>query len=205
MAVSLFCFVFASSMHSLSGTLGPLYMWLPLSIVVQSLSPVWLCDPMDSAHQASLSFTISWSLLRLMSIESVMLSNHLILCHPLLLSSICPSIRVFSHKSALRIRWPKYGSFSICPFNEYPGLISFWMDWFDLLAIQRTLKSLFQHHNLKTSVLQHSAFFMIQLLHPYMTTRKTIALTIHLMLLNCGIGEDSWESLGLWRDQTSPL
>jgi len=114
-----------------------------------------------------------------MSIESVMPSNHLILCHPLiLLSSIFPSVRVFSNESAVCIRWQKYWSFSISPSNEYSGLISFKIDWFDVLAIQRTLKSLPQHHNSKTSILRCSAFFMVQLSHPYVTTGKTIALTI---------------------------
>ena len=115
-----------------------------------------------------------------MSIKSVMPSNHLILCRPLLLlPSIFPSIRVFSNESALRIRWPKYWSFSfnISPSNEHPGLISFRLDWLDLLAVPGTLKSLFQHHSSKASILQHSAFFIVQLLHPYMTTGKTIALT----------------------------
>ena len=115
-----------------------------------------------------------------MSTESVMPSNHLILCHALLLlPSIFPSIRVFSDESALHIRWPKYCSFSsnICPSNEYPGLIYFRMDWLDLLAVQGTLNSLFQHHSSKTSILQCSAFFIVQLSHPYMTTGKTIALT----------------------------
>ena len=115
-----------------------------------------------------------------MSIELVMQSNHLILCRPLLLlPSIFPSIRVFSNESALRIRWPKYWSFSfnISPTNEHPGLISFRMDWLDLLAVQGTLKSLLQHQSLKASILQCSAFFIVQLLHPYMTTGKTIALT----------------------------
>jgi len=133
-----------------------------------------------AAPQASLSFMISLSLLKLMSIESVMPSNHLILCRPLfLLPSIFPSIRVFSNESDLRIRWPKYWSFSfsISPSNEYSGLTSFRIDWFDLLAVQGTLKSLFQHHSSKASILQHSSF-MVQLSHPYMTTRKTIALTI---------------------------
>ena len=131
-------------------------------------------------HQASLSITNSQSSLKLMLIESVMPSNHLILCHPLLLlSSIFPSIRVFSNKSALRIRWPKYWSFSfnISPSNEHPGLISFRMVWLDLLVVQGTLKSLLQHHNSKTSILLCSAFFIVQLLQPYMTTGKTIALT----------------------------
>ena len=150
-------------------------------VVVQSLSHVWLFEiPWPAARQASLSFTISQSLLRLMSIESVMLSNHLVLCHPfLLLTSIFPSIRVFSNESALHIRWPKYWSFifSISLSNEYSGLISFRIDWLDLLAVQRTLKSLFQHHSSKASILWCSAFFMVQLLHPYMTTGKTTALT----------------------------
>ena len=116
-----------------------------------------------------------------MSIESVMPYNHLILCHPLLLlSSIFPTIRVFSNESVLCIRWPMYWSFSfnISPTNEHPGLISFRMDWLDLLAVQRTLKSLFQHHSSKASILHHSAFFIVQLSHPYMTTGKTIDLTI---------------------------
>ena len=122
----------------------------------------------------------SWSLLKLIFIESVIPSNHLILCHPLLLPSIFPSIRVFSNELALHIRWPKYCSFSfrINPSNEYSGLISFRVDRFDLLAVQGSLKCLFQHHSSKASVLQCSAFFMIQLSHPYMTIGKTIALTI---------------------------
>ena len=133
-----------------------------------------------AARQASLSFTISWSLLKFMSIESVMPSNYLILCHPLLLlPSIFPSIRVFSNESVLHIRWPKYWSFSfrICPSNENSGLISFRFDWLDLLAVQGTLKSLLQHLSSKASILRHSAFFIVQLSHPYMTTGKTIALT----------------------------
>ena len=148
---------------------------------VQSLSRVWLfAIPWTAACQASLSITHSWSLLKLMSIESVMPSNHLILCHPLLLPpSIFPRIRVFSNESVLCIRWPKYWSFSfsIRPSNEYSGLISFRMDWLDLLAVQGTLKSLFQHCSSKASILHHSAFFIVQLSHPYMTTGKTIALT----------------------------
>ena len=129
-----------------------------------------------AAHQASLSFTISWSLLKLMSIESIMPSNHHVLCRPLLLlPSIFPSIRVFSNESALCI-WPKYWSFSFSPSNEYTVLISFRIDWLDLLAVQGTLKSLLQHHSSKASVLQLSAFFTVQLSHPYMTTGKTIAL-----------------------------
>ena len=136
--------------------------------------------PWTAAHQAFLSFTISQSLLKLMSIELVMSSNQLILSHPLpLLLSIFPSIRVFSSESVLRIRWPKYWSFrfSISPSNEYSRLISFRIDWLDLLAVQGTLKSLLQHHSSKASILQHSAFFIVQLSHPYMTTRKTIPLT----------------------------
>ena len=134
--------------------------------------------PWTAAHQASLSFTISQSFLKLMSIESMMPSNQLIFCLPLLfLPSIFPSIRVFSNESALHIRWPKYWSFSISPSNEYSGLISFTIAWFDLLAVQGTLKSLLQHHSLKASTLWCSAFFMVQLSHPYMTTGKIIALT----------------------------
>ena len=135
--------------------------------------------PWTAALQASLSFIISQSLLKLKSIKLMMPSNHLILCHPLLLlSSIFPSVRVFSNESALHIRWPKYWSFSISPSNEYSGLISLRIDWFDLLAVQGTLKSLLQPHCSKASVLWHSAFFMIHLSHLYMTTGKTIALTI---------------------------
>ena len=131
-------------------------------------------------RQAPLSITNSWSLPKPMSIESVMPSNHLILCHPLLLlTSIFPSSRVFSNESALCIRWPKYWNFSfnISPYNEHPGLISFRMDWLDLPAVQGTLKSLLQHHSSKASILLRSAFFIVQLSHPYMTTRKTRALT----------------------------
>ena len=136
--------------------------------------------PWTEACQISLSITNSWSLLKLMSIDPVMPSNHLILCHPLLLLPLVfRSIRVFSNESALPIRWPKYCSFSfsISPSNEYSGLISFRMDWLDLLAVQGTLKSLLQHYRSKASILQHSAFFTVQLSHPYMTTGKTIALT----------------------------
>ena len=147
---------------------------------VQLLSHVQLfATPWTAAGQASLSITNSWSLLKLRSIESVMPSNHLILCCPLLLSpSIFPSIRVFSNKSVLHIRWPKYWSFSFStsPSNEHPGLISFRMDWLELLVVQGTLKSHLQHHCSKASVLQCSAFFMVQLSHPYMTG-KTVALT----------------------------
>ena len=133
-----------------------------------------------AACQASMSITNSWSLLKLMSIELVMPSNHLILCRPLLLlPSIFPSIRIFSNEWALLNRWPKYWSFSlnITPSNEHPGLISFRIDWLDLLAVQGTLKSLLQHHSSKASIFQRSAFFTVQLSHPYMTTGKTIALT----------------------------
>ena len=144
---------------------------------VQLLSRVQLfVTPWTAACQASLSITNSQSLLKLMSISSVIPSNHLILCHPLFLQpSIFPSIRVFSNESALRIRWPKDWSFSfsISPSNEYSGLISFRMDWLDLLAVQGTLKSLLQHHSSKAPILRRSAFFMVQLSHPYMTTRKT--------------------------------
>ena len=148
---------------------------------VQSLSRVrHFATPWIAACQASLSITNSWSLLKLMSIELVMPSNHLILCCPLLLPpSIFPSIKVFSNESVLHIRWPKYWSFSfsISPSNKYSGLISFRMDWLDLLAVQGTLKNLLQHHSSKVSILQRSAFFIVQLSHPYMTTGKTIALT----------------------------
>ena len=138
-----------------------------------------LCNSMDCS-QASLSITNSWSLFKLMSIELVIPSNHLILCHPLfLLPSIFPRIRVSSNESALHIRGPKYWSFSfsISPSNEYLGLISFRMDWLDLLAVQGTLKSLVQHHSSKASILRRSAFFIVQLSHPYVTTGKTLALT----------------------------
>ena len=132
-----------------------------------------------AARQTLLSFTISWRLLKLMSIESVMPSNHLILCRPILvLPSIFPSIRVFSNESFLHIRWPKYWSFSISPSKEHSGLISLRIDWFDLLAVQGTLKSLLQHHSSKASILWHSAFFTVQLSHLYMTTGKIISFTI---------------------------
>ena len=152
-----------------------------------------------SACQASLSITNSRSLLKLMSIESVMPSSHLILCRPLLLlPPIPPNIRVFSNESTVHMRWPKYWSFnfSISPSSEHPGLISFRMDWLDLLAVQGTLKSLLQHHSSKASIFRHSAFFTVQLSHPYMTTGKTIALTrrtfvgkvmsLHYLVLNDG-------------------
>ena len=149
-------------------------------VVVRSVtqSCLTLCNPMDCNTPSFPIFTISWSLLKLMSIELVMPSNHLVLCHPLL-PSIFPSIKVFSNESALRIRWPKYGSFSftISSSSEYSGLISFRLDWLDLLAVQGTLKSLLQHHSSKASILWRSAFFTVQLSHSYMTTGKTIALT----------------------------
>ena len=152
-----------------------------VEVCVRPLSPVLLIlTPWTAACQASMSITNSRSLLKLMSIESVMPSNHLILCRPLLLlPSVFPNIRVFSNESVLRIRWPRYRSFSfsISSANEYSGLISFRMDWLDLLAVQRTLKSLLQHHSSKASILQCSAFFMVQLSHPYSTTGKTTALT----------------------------
>ena len=148
---------------------------------VQSLSRVQLfATPWTAAHQASLSITNAQSLLKLMSISSIMPFNHLILCHPLLLlPSIFPSIRVFSNESVLHVRWPKYWSFSfnISPSNEYSELIYFRMDWLELLVVQGTLKHLLQHHSSKASILWHSAFFIVQLSHPYVTTRKTIALT----------------------------
>ena len=152
-----------------------------LTVSLQSLSYVQLfATPWTVAYQASLSITNSRSLLKLKSVESVMSSNHLVLCEPLLLlSSILPSIRVFSKESVLCIRWPKYWgfSFNISPSNEYSGLISFRMDWLDLLAFQGTLKSLLQHHSSKASILQHSDFFTIQLSYSYGTTGKTVALT----------------------------
>ena len=157
-------------------------------VVVQSLSCVWLfVIPWTAACKASLSFTVFWNLLRFLSVELVMPSNHLIFfCPLLLLPSVLPSlrvfssIRVFSNESALCIRWPNYWSFtfSISPFNEYSGLISFRIDLFDLPVVQGTLNSLLQHHNLKASILQRSAFFMVQVSHPCMTTGKAIVLTI---------------------------
>ena len=144
---------------------------------VQSLSCVrFFATPRTAARQASLSITNSWSLLKLISIASVMPSNHLILCCPvLLLPSIFPSIKVFSNESVLRIRWLKYWSFSFSPSSDYSGLTSFRMDWLYLLDVQETLKSVLQHHSSKSSILWPSAFFMVQLSHPYMTTGKTIA------------------------------
>ena len=155
--------------------------YICVHISVQSLSCVRLfATPWTTACQASLSITNSWSLLKLMSIQSVMPSNHLILCRPLLLLlSIFPNIRVFSNDSVLHIRWPKYWSFSfsISPSNEYSGLISFRIDWLDLLVVQGTFQSLLQHHSSKASILQHLAFFIVQFLHPYMASGKIIALT----------------------------
>ena len=150
--------------------------WL---LLVQSLSRVWLfVTPCTAARQASLSITNFRSLLKLMCIESVMPSSHLILCRPPFLPpSVFPSIRVFSNESVLCIRWPKYWSFSISTSSEFSGLISFKVDWFEFLAVQRTLKSLLQHRISKTSILRHSAFFTVQLSHQYMTTGKTIAMT----------------------------
>ena len=150
-------------------------------IVVQSLSRAQLfVTPWTAARQAPLSYTVSWGLLKFMSIKSVKLSNHLILYCPLLLFFQSFPASVFSNESALYIRRPKHWSFSlsISPSNEYSGLISFRIDWFDILAVQETLKSLLQHHSSKASILQRSASFMVQLSHPYMTTEKTIALTI---------------------------
>ena len=152
-------------------------------VVTQFSSVAQSClfvTPWTAARQASLSIANSQSLLEFISIKSVMPSSHLIFCHPLLLPpSIFPSIRVFSSESVLHIRWPKYWSFSfnISPSNEYSGLIFFRMDWLDLLAVQGTLKSLFQHHNSQASILPRSTFFIVQLSHPYMTTGKTVALT----------------------------
>ena len=159
---------------------------MSLVIVVQSLSYIQLfVTPWTAAHQASLSSSISWSLLKFISIESVTLSNDLILCHSLLLlPSIFPSSKVLSSEVTVHIRWPKYWSFSfsISPANKYSGLTNFGIDWFDLLAAQRTLKSLPQHHNLKAIILRHSAFFFVQLSHSYMTTGKTIALTTRIFV-----------------------
>ena len=144
--------------------------------------------PWTAARQASLYISVSGNLLKLISIESVMPSNHLILCHPLLLPSVFLSIRVFSNESVLHIRWPTYWSFSfsISPSNEYSGLISFRIDWLDLLAVQGTLKSFLQHHSSKASILQlelmNSTFFMVQVSHPHMTTGKTIPLTRQILL-----------------------
>ena len=189
-----------ASPESLGSGCVPGWRWLCDQLSsVQSLSCVQLfVTPRTAARQASLPITNSQSLLKLMSIESVMPSNHLILCCPLLLPpSIFPNIRVFSSESALHIKWPQYWSFSfnISPSNEYSGLISFRMDWLDLLAVQGTLKSLLQHRNSKASILWRSAFFIVQFSHPYMTTGKTIPLTrwnfvgkVTSLLLMCCLG-----------------
>ena len=169
----------------MSKVLGNGNKYIPYLLVtfssVQLLSPVRLCDQVSDSRPSStpgFPITNSQSLLKLMSIELVMPSNRLILCHPLfLLPSIFPRIWIFSSESLLHIRWPKYWSFSVNLSNEYLGLISFRIDWLDLLAVQGTLKNLFQHHSSKASMLWHSAFFMVQLSHPYMTTGKIIALT----------------------------
>ena len=155
---------------------------------------------MDCSTSGSLSFTVSWSLLKLMSSEPVMPSNHLILCWPLLLlPSVFPSIKVFSSELAFLIRWPKFWSFSfsISPSNEYSGLISFKIDWFDLLAVQGTFKSFLQNHSSKASILQHSAFFMVQLSHPYMTTGKNMVLTLWtfaLEIIRSNLGLPWWST-----------
>ena len=177
-----------------SSSLGPCHLFLNRRKILLETSIHWYCQsvnsvaqlcptlfyPMDHSGQTSLFITNSWSLPKLMPVESVMPPNHLILGRPLLLPlSIFPSIWVFSDESALHIRWPEYWSFSfnISPSNKYSGLISFRIDWLDLLAVQGTLKSLLQHHSSKASILQHSAFYIVQLLYPYMTTGETIALT----------------------------
>ena len=170
--------------------MGRCLVWVGNVAFVQLLSHVRLfVTPWAAAHQASPSITNSRGLLKLMSIESVMPSNHLILCRPLLLPSIFPSIRVFSNESALRIRWPKYWSFSfnISPSNEHPGLISFRMNWLDLLAVQGTLKSLLQHHSSKESILQRSAFFIVQLSHDnqFQKTSATAAKSLQSCLTLC--------------------
>ena len=167
--------LFNKQPQTVGNFLSSLAQLCPTESCVQLFVTQW-----TAACQAFLSITNSWSFLKLMSIESVIPSNHLILCRPLLLlTSIFPSIRVFTSESVLHIRCPKYWSFSfsISPFNEYSGLISFRIDWSDLLAVQRTLKSLFQHHSSEASILWRSAFFIVQLSHPYMTAGKTIALT----------------------------
>ena len=174
----LFSFIYALSWSIYTHVYNFMF-WFYCFVVVQSLtSRLTLCDPMNCSTPGFPVLPISRSLLKLMSTESVMPSNHLILRHPLLLlPSIFPSIRVFSNESALCIKWPKYWSFSINPSNEYSGLISFRIDWFDLLAVQWTLKGLLQHHSSKASILQCSVFFIVQLSHLYMTTGKTTTLT----------------------------
>ena len=189
-----------------------LFLYAASLCVVQSLGHAWLfATPCTIAYLASLSLTISRSLLKLTSTESVMPSNHLILCRPLLLPpSIFPNIRVFSNESVLCIRWPKYWSFSfsISPSNEYSALISFRINWFDLLAVQGTLKSLHQHQNLKASIFQSSALSMVQLSHPYMTTGKIIALTIRTFVSKMpslvfntlsGLWKRSWGKWNEWQ------
>ena len=183
--ISLFCIWISTFLSNICWRDHPFligYSCLPRQIFssVQSISCVQLfATPWTAACQASLSITSSQILLKLMSIQSVTPSNHLILSHALLLPSVFPSIRLFSNESVLHIRWPKYWSFnfSISPSNEYSGLISFKIDWFDLLEVQGYLKSLLQHHTSKASILQCAAFFIVQLSHSYMTTGKTIALT----------------------------
>ena len=177
-------------LHTCESLLATPFIWNVLQFPtnwfssVQLLSPIrFFATPQTAALQASLSITNSWNLLKHMSFESVVPSNHLILCHPLLLlPSVFPNISVFSNESALHIRWPKYWSFSfsIGPSNEYSGLISFRIDCLDLLVVPRTLKSHLQHHSSKASVFWYSAFFMVQLSHPYTTTGKTIALSTDL-------------------------
>ena len=160
-------------------TIGPIYVHSSVQFSSVAQLCLTLCDPMNLSMSGLPVHQNSQSSLKLMSIESVMPPSHLILCRPLLLlPPIPPSIKIFSSESTLRMRWPKYWSFSfnISPFNEHPGLISFRMNWLDLLAVQGTLKSLLQHHSSKASILQRSAFFTVQLSHPYMTTGKTIAL-----------------------------
>ena len=184
--ISMWMYPFASILRQHVKQIHALLMiTLPCTLVSQftsvTLSCPTFCDPMDCNTLGFPVLINSWSLLNLMSIQLVMPSNHLILCCPLLLPlSIFPSIRVFSNESVLCIRWPKYRSFSftISPSNEYSGLISFRIDWFDPLAVQEILKNLLQNHNLKASVLWHSAFFMVQLSHLHMTTGKTMTLTI---------------------------
>ena len=207
---SFWCKIFGATVHGVTKIWTRLSDWAHIhnsvsGSSVQLLSSIWLSAiPWTAARQASLSITNSQSLLRLISIELVMPSKHLILCHPLLLLPsifpsirVFPTIRVFPSESALRIRWPKYWhfSFSISSSNEYSGLISFRMDWLDLLAVQRTLKSPLQHHNSKASIFRHSAFFIVQHSHPYMTTGKIITLTrqtfvdkVMSLLFNCCLG-----------------
>ena len=174
------CWILPSAFSASIGIILWFFLFLPVDMIssVQSSDSVMSDSLRSHACQASLSINSSWSLLKLMSIELVMPSNHLILCRPLLLPpSIFPRLRVFSNESVLYIRWPKYWSFSISPSSEYSGLISLRMDWLDLLAVQGTLKSLPQHHSSKASILWWSALFIVQLSHPYMTTGETIALT----------------------------